>query len=74
MLNYQKHQVNEFGQKIGKTLALETPKQFQENILIGNNVRLLPIQNDVLQTPAFSALWKAMESEPDHACWTYLPY
>lgn len=74
MLNYQKYQINEFGQKIGKTVVREKPKKIQEDILVGNYVRLFPIHNDILQTSAFSALWKAIESEPDHACWTYLPY
>ncbi|WP_111858253.1 GNAT family N-acetyltransferase [Acinetobacter sp. CFCC 10889] len=74
MLNYQKHQVNEFGQKIGKKVTSDLPQAFQSSHLKGRSVSLIPMQHDILQTAAFSYLWQAMESEPNHACWTYLPY
>ncbi|NNP73440.1 acetyltransferase [Acinetobacter defluvii] len=74
MQNFQQYQLNAFGQKIGKTLTSTSPKHFQADILTGQAVRLIPIHRDILHSNAFSYLWRAIESEPSHACWTYLPY
>lgn len=74
MKNFEKTQINEFGQPIG--MNIQTTKNciaaFDD---ISHGQLELGILTPALLKPIDQAqLWECVSAEPDLSCWTYLPY
>lgn len=75
---YKRVDKNAFGQNVGVMLAETFAMQFSSQDLLGESVRLINLANAVTQTADFERIldqiWQVVVSEPNSACWTYLPY
>ncbi|ENX42702.1 GNAT family N-acetyltransferase [Acinetobacter sp. NIPH 2100] len=73
MKKYLKTQQNQFGQRIGFFVESDAPSQAINENLVGQYVKLIHI-TDEISDQAASQIWEAVSTEPNAACWTYLPY
>ncbi|EFF83388.1 acetyltransferase, GNAT family [Acinetobacter haemolyticus ATCC 19194] len=73
MKNYLKTQHNDLGQTVG--LAIENFKTSQpiKESIFGQNIQLISIVGTIADS-ALAQIWACVSSEPNAACWTYLPY
>lgn len=72
MEKYLKTQQNPFGQTIGFAID-QQPCQLIQQDLKGQYVKLTRITGPISEQAA-DQIWNAVDTEPDAACWTYLPY
>lgn len=72
MKKYLKTQQNPFGQSVGFAIDHQPCLPVEQN-LAGKYVQLRRIDGKISDQAA-SEIRQAVETEPDAACWTYLPY
>jgi RimJ/RimL family protein N-acetyltransferase len=73
MKHDQKTQLNQFGQTVGFAIEDHQPSQPINSDLVGQSLKLIQIVNEISDQAA-SQIWQAVATEPNAACWTYLPY
>ncbi|EPG36725.1 GNAT family N-acetyltransferase [Acinetobacter colistiniresistens] len=72
MKQYLKTQQNPFGQTVGFALD-HPPSQLISSDLVSHSLRLIHIVDEISDQAA-SQIWQVVVTEPNAACWTYLPY
>ncbi|WP_043971240.1 MULTISPECIES: GNAT family N-acetyltransferase [Acinetobacter] len=72
MKQYLKTQQNTFGQTVGFALD-HPPSQPISSDLVSRSLRLIHIVGEISDQAA-SQIWQVVATEPNAACWTYLPY
>ncbi len=73
MKNYLKTQQNQFGQNLGFLIESDLPSKAINQNLVGQYVKLIHIADEISDSVA-NQIWEAVSTEPNAACWTYLPY
>lgn len=73
MKNYLKTQHNDLGQTTGLDIENLKPIQPVKESIFGQNVQLISIAGTIVDS-ALAQIWACVSSEPNAACWTYLPY
>ncbi|WP_109440208.1 GNAT family N-acetyltransferase [Acinetobacter haemolyticus] len=73
MKNYLKTQQNDLGQTTGLDIENLKPIQPVKESIFGQNVQLVSIAGTITDL-AVAQIWACVSSEPNVACWTYLPY
>lgn len=74
MKHYLKTELNAFDQDVGIMLVQQNPIHFQAFHLQGASLKLQCLNTQKISVQQLSQLWEIVNSEPDHRCWTYLPY
>lgn len=74
MKNFQKKNINQFGQEVGIAVENIEPIYFKQKDLLGTHVNLRCLNLRVVSELQLSQLLRTVISEPDHRCWTHLPY
>jgi len=73
MKKYLKTQQNQFGQSVGFLVERGVPSKAINQNLVGQYVKLIHIADGISDSAA-NQIWEAVSTEPNAACWTYLPY
>ncbi|MCH7384068.1 GNAT family N-acetyltransferase [Acinetobacter dispersus] len=73
MKKYLRTQQNQFGQSVGFLVESDLPSKAINQNLVGQYVKLIHIADEISDSAA-NQIWEAVSTEPNAACWTYLPY
>lgn len=73
MKKYLRTQQNQFGQSVGFLVESDLPSKVINQNLVGQYVKLIHIADEISDSAA-KQIWEAVSTEPNAACWTYLPY